>query len=336
MIDGPRVLCIILNWRTPEMSLQSCEAARIAMQDIAGEIVIVDNDSGDGSFDALQDGTKGLDRVRVVQSGRNGGFGAGNNAGMRAGLSDGAPPDYVYILNSDAFPAPDAIAHLLAHLETTPEAGLVGSYIHGSDGAAHVACFRFPSIAGEFEGAARMGPVSRLLKRHVVPLAVQQSNCRVDWLAGASLMIRQSVLDKIGGFDERFFLYFEETDLCLRAARAGWQTHFVRQSEVKHIGSVSTGMKTWARVPDYWFASRRHYFVKNHGRAYAVAATLAHLGGGMLGQVWRAVRRRPTTDPQHFLRSLMQSDTRAALGAILGRKGPGPAKGTSPLAKEEG
>lgn len=319
MMGGPRVLCIILNWRTPEMSLKSCAAAQIAMQDIAGEIVMVDNDSGDGSYEKLQAGTKGQSRVRVVQSGCNGGFGAGNNAGMQAGLADGTPPDYVYILNSDAFPARDAITRLLAHLEATPEAGLVGSYIHGSDGAAHVTCFRFPSIAGEFEGAARMGPVSRMLKRHIVHLPVPEANRPVDWLAGASLMIRQGVLEQIGGFDERFFLYFEETDLCLRAARAGWQTHFVRASEVEHIGSVSTGMKTWARVPDYWFASRRHYFVKNHGRAYAAMATLAHLAGGVLGQVWRIVRRKPAAGPPHFLRSLLASDIRAALRDVAGR-----------------
>ncbi|MDA3856650.1 MAG: glycosyltransferase family 2 protein [Roseovarius sp.] len=334
MTAPPRVLCIILNWRTPEMSVKSCRAAQVAMQGIAGEIVMVDNASGDGSFEIMQEATKGQDRVRVVQSGRNGGFGAGNNAGMRAGLSDGAPPDYVYILNSDAFPAPDAIARLLAHLEATPEAGLAGSYIHGPDGAAHVTCFRFPSIAGEFEGAARMGPASRLLKRHIVPLPVPEADRPVDWLAGASLMIRQGVLDQIGGFDERFFLYFEETDLCLRAARAGWQTHFVRQSEVEHIGSVSTGMKTWVRVPDYWFASRRHYFVKNHGRAYAVTATLAHLGGGILGQVWRMIRRKPTSGPPHFLRSLMVSDLSAALRDIAGYGPRSAPKGARPVAEE--
>jgi len=122
--EGPRVLTIVLNWRTPDMSLKAADAARHAMQGIAGEIVLVDNDSGDGSFEAMQAGVADWDRVRVVQSGHNGGFGAGNNAGMRAGLSDGTRPDYVYILNSDAFPAPDAIAALLAHLEAIPKPAL--------------------------------------------------------------------------------------------------------------------------------------------------------------------------------------------------------------------
>jgi GT2 family glycosyltransferase len=307
-MTGPRVLTIVLNWRTPEMSLKAATAAHRAMAGIAGEIVIVDNASGDGSFEAMQAGIAGMDRVRVVQSGRNGGFGAGMNAGMRAGLSDGRRPDYVYILNSDAFPAPDAIAALLAHLEATPEAGLAGSHIHGPDGAPHVTTFRFPSILGELEGAARIGPLSRLLRRHAVPLPVLEHTRSVDWLAGASLMIRQDVLDTIGSFDETFFLYFEETDLCLRAARAGWQTHYVAESCVAHIGSVSTGMKGWGRVPDYWFASRRHYFIKNHGRGYLALVTFAHLTGAGLGSLWRLIRRKCAPRPRHFLRDLVLGD----------------------------
>jgi len=97
-MTGPRILTIVLNWRTPEMSLRAARAAQRAMDGIAGEVVIVDNASGDGSCETMQAATAGWDRVRVVQSGRNGGFGAGMNAGMQAGLADGARPDYVLIL----------------------------------------------------------------------------------------------------------------------------------------------------------------------------------------------------------------------------------------------
>ncbi|WP_297540469.1 glycosyltransferase family 2 protein [Roseovarius sp.] len=315
-MTAPRVLTIVLNWRTPDMSVKAARAAHRAMQGVAGEIVLVDNDSGDGSFETMQKATADWDRVRVVQAGHNGGFGAGNNAGMRAGLSDGTRPDYVYILNSDAFPAPDAIAALVDHLETHPKTGLAGSHIHGPDGAAHVTCFHFPSALGEFEGAARIGPISRLLHAHTVPLPVPQTTQTVDWVAGASLMIRQDVLDEIGGFDERFFLYFEETDLCLRAARAGWRTDFVMGSRVEHIGSVSTGMKGWGRVPAYWFASRRYYFTKNHGAAYLALVTLAHLLGAGLGTLWRLLRRKGASRPPYFLRDLVLGD----LGAALNRQ----------------
>lgn len=318
----PSVLTVILNWRTPAMTLRAVEAALIAMEGIAGAITVVDNDSGDGSEAALRQGIaeRGWTRVRVLQAGRNGGFGAGNNVGIRAGLPDGSAPDYAYILNSDAFPAPDAIRILLDHLQANPQVGFAGSYIHGLDGVPHQTLFRFPSVASEFEGAARTGPITRLLKRHVVPLPIpDQPVTRVDWTAGCSLMMRQSVLDRIGLFDETFFLYFEETDLCRRAARAGWPTDYLRRSEVAHIGSESTGMKRWTRTPRYWFDSRLHYFTKSHGGWQSALATLAHVAGGLIWRLRCGLTRRPTDDPPHFLRDMivhhLTSGTRNSLPA---------------------
>jgi N-acetylglucosaminyl-diphospho-decaprenol L-rhamnosyltransferase len=301
---SPTVLTVLLNWRTADMTLRAAEAAEVAMAGIAGAITVVDNDSGDGSFEKMRDALKDRPRFRVVQSGRNGGFGAGNNCGIRLGLTDGRRPDYVYILNSDAFPAPDAIRLLLDHLQANPGVGLAGSYIHGPDGEPHVTCFRFPSVASEFEGAARTGPISRLLAKRVVPMGVPERTGPVEWLAGASMMIRESVIQTVGIFDETFFLYFEETDLCRRAAEAGWATHFVRESRVEHIGSVSTGMKSWRRVPGYWFDSRWHYFRKSGGTRRAAAATLAHLCGAAILNTRRLVQRSIQGGPPHFLRDL--------------------------------
>ena len=315
----PKLLTVILNWRTPDMTLRSVEAALQALQGIDGSLVIVDNASGDGSAEQLTEAVAahgwntGPQSVRVLQSGHNGGFGAGNNIGMRAGLAGGGRPDFVYVLNSDAFPEPGAIKALLDHLVAHPETGFAGSFIFGQDGAPHQTAFRFPSIASEFEGQVRFGPISRLLRRHIVAGPLPQTTCQVDWLAGASLMMRQSVLDHIGLFDERFFLYFEETDLCRRAARAGWPTDYVVQSRVMHIGSVSTGMKTWGRIPDFWLNSRLHYFVKNHGRFYACVATVAHIAGGVLWRLRLLVQRKARRDPPHYLRDM----TRHGLKAML-------------------
>jgi hypothetical protein len=310
----PTVLTVILNWRTAAMTLEAAEAALAAMDGIAGAVTIVDNDSGDGSEATLRRAVaeRGWDRVRVIQSGRNGGYGAGNNVGIRAGLPDGSRPDYVYVLNSDAFPAPDAIRRLLDHLEAHPGTGFAGSYVHGVDGAPHVTCFRFPSLWSELEGGARSGPVTRLLKRHVVPMAIPAEGVmRVDWLAGASLMMRRSVLDRIGLFDEGFFLYFEETDLLRRGALAGAPTDYVRASEVAHVGSASTGMKRWPRTPGFWFDSRWRYFAKNHGRGYALAATLARIAGGLVWRTRRALAGGETGEPERFLRDLVAHTPRA-------------------------
>lgn len=322
MMHQPCLLLVSLNYRTPEMTLRSVRSALDALEGIDAEVVVVDNDSGDGSFEMMQaEVVKWNDpRVRVVQSGHNGGFGAGNNVGILAGPSGGGKPDYVYILNSDAFPAPDAIRRLLEHLEDHPMAGFAGSYIHGEDGQPHVTAFRFPSIWSELEGAARFGPITRLLRNHVVHLGVPETTRKVDWLAGASMMMRRGVLDRIGLFDETFFLYFEETDLCRRAALAGFETHYVRDSRVAHIGSVSTGMKTWDRIPGFWLDSRWHYFTKNHGRAYALAATLLHVVGGALWRIRRVVQGKPKADPAHFLRDLLFHDLRAAFRPLPGKR----------------
>lgn len=321
-----RLLTVILNWRSAGMTLQSAEAALRALQGIEGALVIVDNDSGDGSFETLtrevaaRGWDKGPQAVRVLQSGHNGGFGAGNNFGIRAGMPDGSRPDYVYLLNSDAFPDAMAIRLLLEHLEATPATGFAGSYIHGPDGAPHHTAFRFPSIPGEFEAQARFGPISRALNRWIVAQPIPQGTARVDWLAGASLMMRQAVLDRIGLFDETFFLYFEETDLCRRAALAGWPTDYVRASEVAHIGSASTGMKTWGRIPGFWLDSRWHYFVKNHGVGYAVAATLAALSGGAIWRLRALIQRRDRLDPPHYLRDMAAHHARALIRPLFARK----------------
>ena len=316
------ILTIILNWRTPEMTLRSAQAALREMAGLDAALVIVDNDSGDGSFEAMSREVLAWadSLVRVVQSGRNGGFGAGNNFGISAGMPDGSKPDYVYILNSDAFPEEGAIRALVERLESHPQTGFAGSAIHGQDGVAHRTAFHFPTIASEFETQIRLGLVSRILRRSVVAQALPTVTSRVDWLAGASLMMRQSVLDRIGLFDERFFLYFEETELCLRAARAGFAVDYVVESRVEHIGSVSTGMKEWTRIPQFWLDSRLHYFTKSHGRAYAAATTVAHIAGGL---VWRArllVQRKDPGDPPHYLSDLTLHAIRRGAAALF--RGP--------------
>jgi N-acetylglucosaminyl-diphospho-decaprenol L-rhamnosyltransferase len=305
-MKAPSLLVVVLNYRTAPMTLRAAEAA-LADMPPGAEMVIVDNASGDGSDAVLAAAVADRgwsDRVRFIASDSNGGFGAGNNIGIRAGMSDGSAPDFVYLVNSDAFLDTDCIETLMAHMAAHPRAGFVGSHVRGEDGVAHVTAFRFPSIAGEFEGGIRFGPVTRLLRHAVVAPPLPTSTVKVNWVAGASVLMRGEMLREIGLFDEEFFLYFEETDLCLRAARAGWDCWYVPQARCVHIGSVSTGMKQWPRMPAYWFDSRRRYFSKNHGRAYAALAWAARLAGGGLHRLRCTLTGRPPQDPPHFLGDL--------------------------------
>ena len=307
-MSHPQLLVIVLNYRTAEMTLR---AARAVLDDLppGGELVIVDNASADGSDVALRAGIDQngwQDQVRLVLSPINGGFGSGNNVGIRAGMADGSKPDFVYIVNSDAFVDAGATQLLLDHMIAHPKVGFAGSHVRGEDDVTHHTAFRFPSIASEFEGAARLGIISKVLSKFTVPIPIPQDTHRVDWVAGASVIMRMKMLDQIGLFDEDYFLYFEETDLLLRAARAGWETWYVPASRVVHIGSVTTGMKEWQRMPSYWYDSRKRYFTKSHGVVYAAVAVFAHVAGGAIHRLRSLVGRKPSQDPPGHLRDLIR------------------------------
>lgn len=330
-VASPSVLVVLLNYRTAQMTLRAASAA-LADMPTGAEMVIIDNASGDGSAGVLEqaiieNGWDKNNRVRLILSPVNGGFGAGCNLGLQAGMSDGTSPDYFYLLNSDAFPDPGCLPALIAHLQAHPKAGFAGNHVRGEDDMPHTTAFRFPTIAGEFEGAARFGPITRLLKNAVVAPDLPDTTTQVDWVAGASVLVRARMLDQVGGFDEVFFLYFEETDLCKRAAVAGWECWYLPSAGVVHIGSVSTGMKEWQRMPDFWFASRRHYFVKNHGRLYAAAATLAKLSGGLIHVTRCRLTGRTPQDAPGFYRDLI----RFALGL---KSRPAAAPSRAPVPEE--
>lgn len=305
-----KLAAIILNFRTPDMTVDAIKSTIAALVDVDFEwsIIVVDNDSGDGSEEKLravcaeyqQAHVDGWDRVSVLQSGRNGGFGAGNNVGIRHAMMQYPELEYLYILNSDAFPEKNALIELVSFLDKNKGYGVAGSYIVGTDGTPHETAFRFPTIQGEFEGAIKLGPVSRVLKKYIVPMGLPKTSIDVDWLAGASMLVRVETIHHVGLFDETFFLYFEETDLLLRMAKQGWLTRYLLESKVAHVGSASTGMKQWERIPSYWLDSRRHYFIKNHGRGYFYIATIAKLVGLSLWKLRCMLTAKVDNEPKKF------------------------------------
>ena len=313
-----RLHTILINYKTPDMTLDSLAAFMGEM----GErkdfcVTLIDNDSQDGSCERLSSevAQRGWsERVAVVQSGHNGGFAYGVNTGLHA-RRDEPPADFVYLLNSDAFPEPGSVDVLLEFLNERGDVGIAGSYIHGPEGDPHVTAFRFPSIWGELEGAMRLGIVTRLLARFQVPIhPIPEEAARVDWLAGASMLIRRAVFEDIGEFDDTFFLYYEETDFCRRALDAGWETWYLPRSQVMHIGSVSTGMKNLKqRMPNFWFDSRSHYFRKNHGSLYLGAADLLWVVAYSSWRVRRALQRKPDVDNPGLLFDFVRASFRRLL-----------------------
>ncbi len=308
--DSPnRVRVVIVNYRTGG-HVVAC--LRSLVQEVAAvggvEVVVVDNCSGDDSIDAID---RAIDSERwrawacVVRAPLNGGFAYGNNLAVRPALAQPAPPQYFWILNPDTEVRPGALARLLEFVEQRPRAGIAGSSFELADGSLWPHAFRFPTIWSEIATALRLKVVGRLLSRRVVLLTMGDSPERVDWLPGASMLVRREVFEQVGLMDEGYFLYFEETDFCLRAARAGWECWYVPASRVMHIAGQSTGVTTPGaapiRRPAYWFESRRRYWIKQHGWCYAALTDLAWTLCFSLWQVRRVLQRKPRVDPPRML-----------------------------------
>ena len=303
------VAVVIVNYRSAALTLRALESlvSESERPELSLTAIVVENASGDEA--ELRKGMQRFESfARLVVSPVNGGFGAGNNCGLRALLASGSRPKYVHFLNPDTMAREGAVLALVRFLESNPEAAAAGSQFEDEDGTPWRVAFRFPSPLGELEGGACIGPLSRLLAEHKVALHLGDAPQQVDWLSGASVMFRREVLEDIGGFDEAYFLYFEETDLCLRTKAAGWQIWYVPESRVMHVRGQSTGVTVRTDkpkpLPRYWYESRRRYFAKNHGYAYAAAADLAFIAGNAIGAVRHALegQARPPRMLRDFVR----------------------------------
>ncbi|MEO0611557.1 MAG: glycosyltransferase family 2 protein [Planctomycetota bacterium] len=295
-----RVGIVIVNYRTADLVVGCLRslADELGRGDEIG-VVVVDNASGDGSLETLRGAVEShgwSSWCEVVNAGRNGGFAFGNNVGARRVLSWERPAEAVHFLNPDTYVRPEAVRLLAAFLESRPGVGIVGSGLENPDATVRRGAFRFPGAISEIESQLWFGPVSRLLRRWVVAPPARQDAWRVDWVTGASMMVRREALERVGGFDDAYFLYFEETDLCLRVARAGWEIWQEPASRVVHLVGQSTGVNRRGErprpKPGYWYDSRRLYFEKNYGRARADLADACRCCGVVASRVLGAVLGR--------------------------------------------
>jgi N-acetylglucosaminyl-diphospho-decaprenol L-rhamnosyltransferase len=306
-------LVVIVNYRTADLAVAALRSLEPEVRAHAGtHVVVVDNASGDGSYERI-DATireRGWsDWVRAIASSSNGGFAAGNNIAINAAHAAGECPEFVWLINPDAQVRPGALDALLKFMQQHPRAGIAGGSMEDESGHPWPYAFRFPSLWSEIDDGLRLGVVSRLLDQSIVLQRMGDEPQRVDWICGANFMIRGSLIEQIGRLDDGYFLYFEETDYSRQAARAGWECWYVPSARVMHIAGQSTGVTsashTPRRRPQYWFDSRRRYFLKNHGRLYAMLADLLWLSGFALWRVRRRVQRRPDHDPPGMWRDFL-------------------------------
>jgi GT2 family glycosyltransferase len=267
----PVVSVIIVSYNTREMTLECLRVLeadlRSSQLDKSTEIWVVDNASSDSSAQAVREA---FPQVHLIDNPRNAGFGAANNLALEQ-----ARGDFLLLLNSDAFPKPGAIGTLVEYLKSHPDVAVVGPQLLNKDGSLQRSCWKFPSPARAW--LENLG-ITSLLPNH--PLVGDYSRWEhdrerdVDFIIGACMLVRREAYEQVGGFDEGFFLYSEETDWQRRMQDKGFRIVFTPAAQVTHFGGAS-GASEKAKVNRHFFESLDRYERKHHGLMGLVSLRLA-------------------------------------------------------------
>ncbi len=232
---------IILNYKSKGLVLNCVKSIKEAdWNSLKYEIIVVDNHSEDsiGEILAWQN-----PEVKFIASPVNLGMGGGNNLGLKA-----AQGKYVVIMNPDTIAFTDTFKSLFAFMENNPQVGLTGPLQYNPDQTVQDSCFRWFGI---FTPLYRRTPLGRLsfakkdLARFLMKDFDKLTFLEVDWLMGSCLFCRTSALQKVGYFDERFFMYFEDTDLCRRFWQNGWQVVFYPAAKIIHNHIRQSAQDPW-------------------------------------------------------------------------------------------
>ncbi|MEK9152955.1 MAG: glycosyltransferase family 2 protein [Patescibacteria group bacterium] len=231
---------VILDYKSRGLVRQCVKTLKLFAPAQKTEIIVVDNASGQGTGGMIR---REYPDVVMIDNPANVGFAAGNNAGIRRSTGK-----YVLIMNPDITVRPGAIEAMIAHMEANPEIGLLGPRLVHPDGSIDVSCYRYPT---PMIPAYRRTPLGRLpagrkaLSYYLMDDFDHGQSRDVDWLLGAVLLVRRSAMDKVGLLDERYFLYFEDTDWCRRFWQAGFRVVFFAGAEMVHYHERLSAQGSW-------------------------------------------------------------------------------------------
>lgn len=252
---------IVVNWNTRDLlagclaSVKSDQLSVNGHQSPITEVIIVDNASTDGSADMVRER---YPWARLIESRDNLGFAAGNNRALSE-----ARGEYLLLLNPDTVVTEGAITLIWKVLSGFPQAGIAGAQLLNADGSKQMSTGVFPSLWSE------LPLINRRLRPMRGALIVNTPNGNlavqaVDWVSGASLMIKRQVIQAVGPLDESFWLYTEETDWCYRARAAGWDVLLVPQAQVYHLARAASRQR-FVTTMLHFYQSRVRFIRKHHG-----------------------------------------------------------------------
>ena len=269
------VSVIIVSYNTKDILRNCLQALFTHSPGIDLEVFVVDNNSTDGSALMVQ---SEFPSVRLTANTQNVGFAAANNQAF-----EHATGRYIILLNPDAYIRPSSIQHCIEFMDRTPQCGLCGGKIISPEGHIEPSARRFPNALYKLltlSGISGKFPTSPILNHHEFGGFAHDRPIEVDWVPGTYTIVRKEMLDAIGFFDNRFYLYYEETDLCLRAKKAGWKVYFTPDAEVIHIGGASSKTRKdktidvrAAQVLSFRMRGECLYYRKNKGLISMLLAT---------------------------------------------------------------
>lgn len=231
------------------------------------EVFVVDNNSADNSVSMVK---TEYPEVHLIINKANNGFAAANNQAWKL-----ATGENVLLLNPDAFITSNAITNTIEFMKRHPACGICGGRLVKPDGTPDPSARKFPTFLSKFftlSGLQHHFPTSKLFAAHEFGNIDQSKPLQVDWVPGTFTMYRRSMLEETGLFDERFYIYYEETDLCLKAKRLGWSVYYLPTAKVIHVGGASSKARKdklfdakSLQVASFRMRSEWLYYRKNSG-----------------------------------------------------------------------
>ncbi|MEP1356258.1 MAG: glycosyltransferase family 2 protein [Tateyamaria sp.] len=304
-----KIAVSIINYRTADMTLNCVESVLEDAKGIDLQIVVVDNNSQDGSVEKIADWLATQPKecpVTLVRSNENNGFSSGHNLGMGS-----VEAQWYLVLNSDAILRPGFLETILTTASDHPDAGVIVPKLEGEDGSIQPNCFRFIGPMSELIRSANTGFVTRVLQSYEVSLGSEPDMTQTDWASFACILLKGEMVKALGPMDEGYFLYFEDAEYCLRAKQADWRVVRAAQAVAVHYRGGSGPVKSLAaakkRLPAYYYESRTRFLYQAHGRIGLIAANLLWYMGRCIAQARRLAGRTPYPMPEAESRNIWRN-----------------------------
>jgi GT2 family glycosyltransferase len=288
------VSIIIVNYNTYELSFNVIQTVFQSKTSYKYEIILIDNNSNDHSMERLR---HKFQEVDFIENTVNVGFSKANNQGIR--LAKGR---YILLLNSDTTVEPDTLETMISFMDIHPEVGASGCKVVLPDGSLDKACRRgFPTPLTTFyyvSGLSKLFPKSPRYNSYHMEYLSEDEAYPIDCLVGAFMMVRREVIDQVGLLDERFFMYFEDTDWCYRIQEAGWLNYYYPKTKITHFKRGSSRGRPY-RITYEFHRAMKLFYDKHYRNKYPFWVTLLMYAGiaakfGLTvvkDQVWKVANR---------------------------------------------